>query len=199
MLMDKLGKLSDGSKRMISLMTIILVAMGMYNWAVSPQKSYLKAAQRYDNMMANAGEKSLSIKKGIQVKEKELAIIRQEISATRGSFFNEKTSREFFSDIEPMSHQSNCVIESLNFMPAITTPANEAGDDSEVILKSAEIVFSGKYENIIQFLRKLNSYSQRITISDIAIESMVSSRKNLICRMAIAIYLVDHKETVAHE
>ena len=197
--MDKVGKLSDGSKRMISLATIILVTMGMYNWAVSPQTSYLKTAQLYDNMMIHAGEKSVSIKKSIQVKEEELEKLNLEMTTTRDSFFDEKTSREFFSDIEPISHQSNCVIESLNFMPPVTQFSKNEGDTSGIILKSAEVVFSGKYENIIQFMRKLESYTQRITVSDIAIESIASNRKNLICRVTIAIYLIDHKETIPSE
>ena len=201
MLMDKVGKINTNTKIFASVSTVMLVAIAMYNWAVSPQTSYLQAAQRYETMMSNAGEKTTVIKNGIDEKKKELERIYEEIAATKDSFFTLKTSREFFSDIEPISNQSGCMIESLTFASSssVVLEKNEDEDketDSGITAKSAAIVFTGRYESIIKFLRKLSGYSQHIMIDNLVIESLRSGEKRLVCHMTMTIYLIEEKEIV---
>lgn len=197
MLMDKIGKINTNTKIFASVSTIILVAIAMYNWAVSPQTSYLQAAQRYETMMSNAGEKTVVIKNGIDDKKKELEKLHEDIAATKDSFFTPKTSREFFSDIAPISSQSGCMIESLTFPPTSSIALNKDEEmDSGITEKKAALVFAGQYESIIKFLRKLSGYSQYIMIDNLVIESVRSGEKRLICHMTITIYLIEEKEIV---
>ncbi|KKM14813.1 hypothetical protein LCGC14_1702300, partial [marine sediment metagenome] len=95
MLMDKLGNVNTNTKIFVSVSTVALIAIAMYNWAVSPQTSYLQAAQRYETMMSDAGDKTTVIKNGIDGKKKELERLYEDIAATKDSFFTLKTSNEF--------------------------------------------------------------------------------------------------------
>ena len=195
MLMDKVGKTSPNTKIFISVSTIALIAMAMYNWAVSPQTSYLKAAQLHETMMSNAGKKTVVIKNGIDVKKKELERLHEEIVATKDSFFTVKTSREFFSDIDPIASQSGCMIESLTFPPTSSVTSDKDTEmDSGITEKRATLEFAGQYESIIKFLRRLSDYSQHIMIDGLVIESLRSGEKRLLCRMTITIYLIEEKE-----
>lgn len=197
MLMDKVGKINTNTKIFVSVSTVMLVAIAMYNWAISPQTSYLQAAQRYETMMSDAGEKTTVIKNGIDDKKKELERLHEEIAATKDSFFTLKTSREFFSDIDPISNQSGCMIESLTFMPSSKVSSDEDTEmDSGISEKRAALVFTGRYENIIKFLRRLSGYSQQIMVNDLVIESLRSGEKRLVCHMTITIYLIEEKEIV---
>lgn len=197
MLMDKVGKINTNTKIFVSVSTVMLVAIAMYNWAVSPQTSYLQAAQRYETMMSDTGEKTTVIKNGIDDKKKELERLYEEITATKDSFFTLKTSREFFSDIAPILSQSGCMMESLTFMPSSTVSSGEDTEmDSGISEKRAAIVLTGQYENIIKFLRRLSGYSQHIMVNDLVIESLRSGGKRLVCHMTITIYLIEEKEIV---
>jgi len=197
MLMDKLGKTSPNTKIFISVSTIAIVAIAMYNWAISPQTSYLKAAQLYETMMSNASKKTVIIKNGIHAKKKELERLHQEIMATKDSFFNVKTSREFFSDIDPIASQSGCMIASLTFMSSSSVSAGEEKKvDSGITEKTAGLEFTGNYESIIKFLRRLSNYSQHIMIDNLVIESLGFGRKQLVCHMTITIYLIEEKELI---
>ncbi len=197
MLMDRIGKINTNTKIFMSVSMVALVGIAMYNWAVSPQTSYLQAAQRYETMMSNAGEKTTVIKNGIQDKKKELERLHEEIVATKDSFFTLKTSREFFSDIVPILNQSDCMMDSLTFKPTSSVTSDEDTEmDSGITEKRATLVFTGQYESIIKFLRRLSGYSQHIMIDSLVIESLRSGGKQLACHMTITIYLIEEKEIV---
>lgn len=197
MLMDKVGKINTNTKIFVSVSTVMLVAIAMYNWAISPQTSYLQAAQRYETMMSDAGEKTTVIKSGIVDKKKELERLHEEIAATKDSFFTLKTSREFFSDIAPILSQSDCMMESLTFPSTSSITLNKDEEiDSGISEKRAALVFTGRYESIIKFLRRLSGYSQHIMVNDLVIESVRSGEKRLVCHMTITIYLIEEKELV---
>ena len=201
MLMDKLTTLSRNSKILIIFSTAAIVAMLTYDWIVAPQKTYLHAAQQQQVMMSNAGKKTVVIKNRLHVKQTEIVKLQAEIAETKDSFFTPKIAREFFLDLEPISAQCDCDIESLTFMPdsSVNVKKDEEAKSSPVITKKAGIAILGRYENIIKFLQKLGGYSQRISISNLNIESLNFDDRVLICQMEITIYLIEDKEILADE
>ena len=200
MLMEKVIKASPSIKLFVCVSTIAIVAFGTFNWIVSPHISYLKAAERYERMTGSAGQKGTTIKNNIGSKQKQLVELKAEIEQIQSSFFTEEKAREFFSDLEPISVQSDCNIDTLTFLPAESIASQaDKGHTSSVILKRAEVGLSGEYENIIKFLKKLLSYSQRVSIGNLLIQSDHFERQRLTCYMTVTIYLTEDKERVNNE
>ncbi|MCK5175599.1 MAG: hypothetical protein KAR47_19550, partial [Planctomycetes bacterium] len=60
-----------------------------------------------------------------------------------------------------------------------------------------------RYENIIKFFMKLSSYSQRISVNELFIESTGYKTNELVCHITITIYLIEdegeNKETITDE
>ncbi len=171
MLTDKIMKSNRAPRVFVSVSMIAIVAFGAYNWAISPQTSYLHAAQQYEKMMRNAGEKTEVIKEQIQLKKVELTKLRKEFDETESGFFTLRGAKEFFSDLEPISLQCKCTIDSYNYRPAqYISSDTEGGGHSSIIVKQVEISLTGRYENIIKFFTRLGGYSERIYISELYLE-----------------------------
>ncbi len=201
---DKITNISPTSRVLLASTVILIVGFGMYNWTVSPQTSYLNAARLYENMVANAGDKTTMIKGQMETKAGLIMTLEHEIAETEGSFFTSASANEFFSDLEPISLQCDCSIDSLNFMSAepVVVEGKEKGSSS-VSFRRASISLVGRYENIIKFFMKLSSYSQRISVNELFIESTGYKTNELVCHITITIYLIEdegeNKETITDE
>jgi Tfp pilus assembly protein PilO len=200
MLMESIIKTSPRSKIFVCVSMIVFLFIAMFDWVVSPQISYLKASERYSWMVDNASQKSSLIVENIEVKTEELEKLRVEVDQIQNSFFTEKKAKEFFSDLEPICLMSDCNIESLTFMP----PENIASEENElytssITLKRATVSFTGNYENIIKFHKKLSEYSQQISVEKLTIQSNQYFGELLNADMTLKIYQVNDKEIISDE
>lgn len=193
-------KLNPTSKLVVSLSSVIIVGIAAYNWAVSPQTSYLRAAHLYDVMIGDAGNMTNVIKSQMGPKNEEVKILQEEIGRIQDKFFTPKQASEFFLDLEPIALQYNCTIDKLAFVSS--EPVSYDGTESEsedIIAKKLSISYTGDYKDIITFLKRLESYTQRIVITDVHIESDEMVGDELFCQMIITIYMVEDKELKSDE
>jgi len=200
MLMESITKTSPKSKIVVCVSMISILAIVMFDWVVSPQISYLKAAERYDWMVDKASRRSSSIIENLEVKSKELEELKAEVEQIQNGFFSEKKAKEFFSDLEPICLLSDCNIESLTFMPPerVASEKNELYTTS-ITLKRAKVSFAGGYENIIKFHKKLSEYSQQVSVETLTIQSSQYFDKLLNADMTLKIYQVNDKEMISNE
>jgi len=206
-------KASPTSKVLIAGSIIGIITLLTYTWIVAPQTSHLFAAQQYKDMVLNAGQKSEIIKKQIETKTLDVASLRQKISEFQDHFFSDRTAREFILDLEPISLQNYCNIGSLSELKPrkITTDSEknvkdvkespDGGNDkiSDITSRRIAIGLTGRYDNIIKLLKKFNSYSQRISVSNLSIRSEDLGNQERLCDMIITIYIIKNKETISDE
>lgn len=102
-------------------------------------------------------------------------------------------------DIEPLSLQCDCNVDSLTFMADETRRGTDKEQSSPVVLKSATVTITGAYEGLMKFLARLGAYQQRISINDLYIESGPRDGEKLDCGMTITIYVVEDKESITDE
>ncbi len=188
-------KLNPSSKLMVLASVIILVGFMAFNWIILPQTTYLRAARLYENMLGDAGNMTTVIKGQMKTKREEVATLQEEIAQVQGRFFTSKQAAELFLDLEPIARQFNCNLDNLIYMPSESV-SNESdeGEACSIVVRRSVISFTSTYGNVIRFLTKLNSYSQRIIISGLTIESDNMIDEQLYCRMTITIYLIEDKE-----
>ncbi len=185
---------------MVLLSVIILVAFMAFNWIILPQTTYLRAAQLYENMLGDAGKMTTVIKGQMASKRDEVSKLNDEIARVQGRFFSAKRAAELFQDLEPIACQSNCDLDQLTFMPPESVSyKNDEGETGSIVVKRAVISFTSTYGDVINFLTKLNSYTQRITITDLTIESDSMINGPLYCRMTITIHIIEDKEQKENE
>ena len=201
MLTDKLIKSSPSSRIFISVATVAIISILTYGWIVSPQINYLHAAQRQKTMAHSTKQKIISVKNRVHKRKAKLVELQQEIAGIRDSFFTSKKAKEFFSDLELIASRCGCSINSLTFVSAqpIASKGQDQKDFSKVVLRRVEISLAGRYDGIIRFLEKLSSYPERVFIGSLLVKSSPNNARELICTMAVTIYLVEDKETISDE
>ena len=195
MLKDKLIKSSQSSKIIISIAIVAIVSVAAYNWIVSPLTTYLHASQLHETVMEGARQRAAKIERQLNAKQEELEKAENEMFDTQSRFFTTTRAKEFFLDLEPISVETGCDVQSFEFVKNETERKGDANDDYGVIVKSAEISFIGAYDSVIRFLRRLGSCPERFSINKISIESVGDDRSvDLMCKMTVTIYTLKEKE-----
>lgn len=200
MLKDKLIKSSQSSKIIISITIVAIVSVAAYNWIVSPLTTYLHASQLHETVMESAQQRAARIELQLNTKQEELEKAENEMFDTQSRFFTTTRAKEFFLDLEPISVETGCDVQSFEFVKNKGKKRGEADNDYGVIVKSAEISFIGAYDNVIRFLKRLGSCPERFSINKIYIESTGDDRSvDLMCQMTVTIYTLQEKEIVVDE
>ncbi|MHC5060841.1 MAG: type 4a pilus biogenesis protein PilO [Planctomycetota bacterium] len=200
--MDKIIKSSPSSRIFVSVSTLAIVTLLTYSWIVAPQINYLQAAQQHKIISDNAEKKVISIKNQLQKRNAKLAELNQDLNEIRDNLFTYQEAKEFFSDFDRIALESGCNINALTFTPARSVvPDSQSEHIFSVILKSAEVVFTGKYETILKFHETLGGYRQRISIGNLLIKPNPNNteEQDLLCSMTITIYLIENKEAISNE
>lgn len=200
MLSEQIMKSSPFSRAAVSIATVVIIAIGAYNWAISPHTAYLHAEEKYQAMSDTVGKKTLLLKKTLSIKEKKLQSLEQELMEFKTVFFSASEGVDFFSNLESVAEQNGCNIKLSAFKSASSTVADKIDTDGVMITpRNVTIRYTGKYVQIIQFLRYLNDYPKRVSVSDLRIESPPDGGTILDCSMNIVIYIIENQEPVTDE
>ena len=200
MLKDKLIKSSQSSKIIISITIVAIVSVAAYNWIVWPLTTYLHASQLHETVMEGAQQRATRIESQLNIKQEELEKAENEMFDTQSRFFTTTRAKEFFLDLEPISVETGCDVQSFEFVKNNSKRKTNADNDYGVIAKSAEISFTGGYDNIIKFLKKLGSCPERFSINQINIEPADNNQSaGLMCQMTVTVYTLQEKEITVDE
>ena len=192
MLANSLAKLNKPARNGISASLIIIAVIAMYRWTIPPQSYYLSSAKSYEYAINDMIEHSKIIKTQVELKKKELQELRENSSQLENVLFTPKEAKEFFSDLEVISVQSGCAVESLNF------GAEKTESDEKHIgikIRSAIISVVGVYKDIETFVETLQSRTQKVWIDSIKMENVDETSSSVICDLTITIYQISDKDT----
>jgi Tfp pilus assembly protein PilO len=200
MLKDKLIKSSRSSKIIVSIAIVAIVSMAAYNWIVSPMTAYLHASQLHETVMNSTRQRVVRIESQMSKKQEELEKAESEMLYMKSGLFTTTRAKEFFLDLEPISVETGCDVQSFEFVKNNSKRKTNADNNYSVISKSAEIGFAGGYNNIIEFLKKLGSCPERFSINQINIEPADNNRSvGLMCQMTVTVYILQEKEISVDE
>ena len=198
-LIEQIMKSSPLSRIIVSVSTVILLGLAAYNWAVSPQTTYLHASQRYDAMKDTLQKKALILRKSVAVKKRKLNAINEEITGLRSNFFTLSQSSEFFSGLENLADISGCKIEMMTFKAADCRSADGSEmDQVRFTERCASMEFAGGYGQIIGFLKTITDCPKRLSLEGLAIKPSEGDGR-LICNMDITVYISEGKELIPDE
>jgi hypothetical protein len=201
MLTEDLAKLNRSRRNGVSAALVIIVAIAMYNWTVAPHATYLFAAHRNEDAIDNLAKKSKIISNTVKIKQKKVQELREQFAELQSVLFTPDTATEFFSDLQPISEQTGCVVHSLNF---VTGEPALRGEESEnalgIVANSAVLSVAGVYGNIIKLMERLQARTQKVWIDSIRMEALGNNPAHqLKCDMTVVIYTIEDKEASFYE
>jgi hypothetical protein len=84
----------------VSFSVVAIVGIITYNWAVSPQASYVKAAQRYENISQDVDKQVRLLNNSIRIKRSKVEKIHETINSSAVIFFSPEQASDFFAELE---------------------------------------------------------------------------------------------------
>jgi len=196
MLVDKLAKLNRSTRHTVSVSLIVIAALAMYNWLVTPHADYLSAAQGYESVMDNVVEKNKTISNIVNIKRKKLQELREKSAQLQSILFTPDQAREFFSDLQAVSEETGCVVYSLNLMTNKPSPKDRDSEDtSGIVTKSAVLSVVGVYRNIAKLMERLQARTQKVWIDSVQVRTLDYSSDRPRCDITITICALTDKET----
>lgn len=200
MLSEQIMKSTPFSRGIVSVATVVILAVATYNWTISPQTKYLHAAEKFQAVTNTMEKKTRSLKKTVSIKEQKLESLNQEMVEFKAAFFDHAGRVKFFSNLESVAGQTGCNINLLTFSPDRPIVDDELGMGNIMITaKSVDLEYTGKYAQIIRFLKYLSDHPKRVSVSDLEIESPRNGGTTLDCSMNITIYITENKELATDE
>jgi len=196
MLVDKLTKFNRSTRHTVSVSLIVIAALAMYNWLVTPHADYLSAAQGYESVMDNVVEKNKTISNIANIKRKKLQELSEKSAQLQSILFTPDQAKEFFSDLQAVSEETGCVVYSLNLMTNKPSPKDRDSEDtSGIVTKSAVLSVVGVYRNIAKLMERLQARTQKVWIDSIEVLTLDYSSDQPRCNITITICALTDKET----
>lgn len=182
------------SRNVVLTALVIIEAIALYNWIVRPHVSYLRAAQICESVADKLAKKNRIISNNVTTRRKELKELEERFEHIHIKLFDPVKAKEFFSDIQAMAEETNCVIYSLNFSP--TDSALEAGQEvsSHITANHAILSAVGNYKDAVALINKLQGRPKQVWIDSISIEPISNNSEQLKCDITVTIYVIHSKE-----
>ena len=199
-LTETIMKSSQVSRIVISASLVAIVGLVTYNWAISPQASYLQAAQQYETVSQDVDKKVKVLSNNVRIKKIMLEKLQARIKSTQSSFFSSGKATDFFGQIEKLSTAAGCNFESMVFENIETTSLDKNNPESlKVTEKKAIVKVAGTYGAIVGFMSALKDYPLNVYLNDLTIRSMGSDTDKLSCSMKLKVYITEDKELLSDE
>ena len=187
------------SRNVVFSALVVIEAIALFNWIVRPHVNYLRAAQICESVADKLAKKNQIISNNVTTRRKELKELEERFEHIHIKLFDPVKAKEFFSDIQAMAEETNCVIYSLNFSP--TDSALEAGQEvsSHITANHAILSAVGNYKDAVALINKLQGRSKQVWIDSISIEPVGNNSEQLKCDITVTIYMLHSKERQSHD
>jgi len=196
MLVNDLAKMNRSSRNAASASLIVIAALAMYNWIVTPHATYLSAAQRYESVTDNIVKKNKAIGNRVKTKKMKLQELHEQSAQLQSTLFTPDQAREFFSDLQAISEETGCIVYSVNLVTSGPGPkGGQSKDTSGVVTKSAVLSVVGVYRNIAKLIKRIQARTQKVWIDSVKVRTLDYSSDQPRCDITITICALTDKET----
>ena len=171
-------EISSNTQKLIAGSVVLLTAFFSYQWIVSPQCSYLDAAEKRNRLEGEHHKKltELEIKKRLYgQKIDELKAFRQDAGKR---MFTQQEAEAMFSQLTPHAQSCGLKIGSISFFTT-RSPTDKIDLDemksATIQFRSTRLQLSGSYESWIQFLDQMESTDRIVFLSRFVLHTSKSS------------------------
>lgn len=193
MSVEKFIQIERSPRRALLAAMVVIAAVGLYRWIVSPFNVQLQAAQHYDSTLDMAVRKTQALGEELKVKKAKADELSGLFARRRNELFTPNEVREFFAELPAVARLAGCAIQSVSSVAdaRVGTQDQPAGD-SGVVGKKVVVTVIGGYGNITEFLKKLQTSEHKVWIESVRLDAGAAGR--LQCQITLAMYCVEKKE-----
>jgi Tfp pilus assembly protein PilO len=198
MLLDKITQIERSHRRVLLVALAVVASVGLYRWILAPYHGQLLAAQRYESSLNGALHKGGVLGTTLEEKKAELEELTKKSERLRNEVFTANEVSEFFASLQNTVGGAGCVLQSVSEIPDSRDGAqNQPEDGSNVIARKAVVTVVGGYNNIIEFLKKLQTNERKVWIESVRMDA--GSNGKLKCQAVLSLYCINRMETPFYE
>ena len=205
MLISHLTRLDKNSRNALYAALLIIVAVGMYGWIVSPHVKYLQAVQKYHPAVEKIIDKQQDIKKMLVSRRTLLMRLKAEFDEVGSTIFSAEQVQQLFGELGTVAEQYGCSLAQIDLSsedPEIIVGA--AADPTYVQSIKAGLTLLGDYGPLLGFVNCLQNQDRKIWINSIDIERLedeTGQEKDgeLKCDISLEIFVIQKKEVASDE
>ena len=192
MVVKHLVKANRSTRHAVSASLIVIALLAMYHWLVAPHVAYLSVVHGYESVMTNLVNKNRLIDSKVKVKKKKLQELQEQSAQLQSTLFTPDKAREFFSDLQAISEQTGCMVNSLNMIKQ-NPKEKQPEDTSGIVTRSAALSVVGLYKDIPRLIQRLQARTQKVWIDSIKVLTVEYNSDRPRCDITITICEIQDK------
>lgn len=192
MLVENLAKLGHSKRNATSVSLIVIAAIAMYNWVVTPHAASLSSARAYESTIDNMAKERRVLGTRVEIKRKKVQQLREQSAQIQSTLFTADQTREFFSDIEVISEQAGCTVHAVNL---VGDGQKSKYENQGMRTVSAELNVVGLYKDITTLIRRLQAKSQKVWLDSLELKAVEQNSDRVGCRLTITICEIVDKDS----
>jgi hypothetical protein len=180
------------SKRyVLSLAPILIGAIALYNWVISPHVGYLYAMQRLDPIVDQMVEQKQRIGNTLDAEHHKLRALQRELAGAREKLFLREESKAFVHNLQSLVEQAGCTLIMAEFTRGEDTRQTLERDAPEAVeALQVGLTVWGQYGQIITLLERLQENRRAIWVDSCHMALLDSQEGRLECRLTLTSYVV---------
>jgi len=179
--------------RYTALVSLVMIALlVMYGRFVEPHIAYLSTVQGYESAMNSFVNKNKFINKKVEIKRKKLEELQEKSALLESTLFTQEKAREFFSDLQAISEQAGCIVQSVNMLKK-NTKDKQLEETSGIVARSAMLSVVGLYKDIPRLIKRLQARTQKVWIDSIKLLTLEYNSERPRCDIVITICEIQDK------
>jgi Tfp pilus assembly protein PilO len=198
MTVDRIIQLSRAKRRVLLSSLVVIAAIALYRWILSPYSGQLFAAQQYKWTLDNTIHKTRVLGTTLKAKREKVGELTEEFDRRQNELFTQGEMQGFFGSLQAVARRSGCVIQSVTSVADEKPGSQNQRDASGIISRKAVITINGGYGNIIKFLRELQTYKRKVWIESFKMDASGNSGK-LKCQVVLMLYCIERAEATLYE
>ena len=193
MLINYIAKLSSPARNATSASLIFITAVAMYRWAITPHTGYLSSAKGYESTINNVIGQNKILAVQVETKRKKLKELSESSTQLQSTLFTGDQAKEFFSDLQVISEQEGCAVQSTHY---VTEKSKSGNENLGIESKSANISVVGIYQDIEKLIGRLQTRTQKVWIDSIRMRTLDENSDSIICDLTVTIFQIKEKRTL---
>ncbi|HBG28671.1 MAG: hypothetical protein A2Y10_12015 [Planctomycetes bacterium GWF2_41_51] len=184
------------SKRNVMVSAVlIIIAIAIYHWFVTPHSQYLMAAEQYQKAIDTIDKKSKILNSQIQIRRKKLENLTKEFEEYKEGYFETEQAKDFLSNLQTAAENSGCAVKNIKFPPSRYAPVK--GSEEMIIHQyQANLSLQGEYSSILKFLNTIHNRPEKVWVESINFEMKNTENGDLGCDVTLSIYTLKVMERI---
>jgi hypothetical protein len=192
MLIDIYSK-SSHSSRIALIATVALIAIvGSYDNFIQPHLQSLKAAQRYSDEMSSFSQKNKVLESKLKIQQLDLDKLAGKTAQMQEQIFSALAAQQFFTGLELIAREHNCVVTSLNqYIAQNVTDERDKISSAGISVQRASMIILGDYPSIVSFLAQMVDRPNKVVINPLTMSVRQDNSELLECSLIVTIYVLN--------